>query len=66
MLSLQSPDTVRAIPDLTQRALAAQRLAVEYAQITRETVREMRETMSYGEVAKLLGISRTRVQQLEK
>lgn len=44
----------------------AQKLAGEYSAITRDAVREMRQTMSYGEIAKALGVSRTRIQQLEK
>jgi hypothetical protein len=64
---------IRNISDPVKRVTAAngaiaetQRLAAEYAAITRDAVREMRETMSYGEIAKRLGVSRTRVQQLEK
>lgn len=70
---MRTPEDIRKIVDPTKRVAAAQaaqtetqRLATEYAGITRETVREMRQTMSYGQVAKLLGVSRTRVQQLER
>jgi uncharacterized protein (DUF433 family) len=70
---MRSPTSIRKIADPVKRIAAAnaagaetQRLASEYAQITRETVREMRETMSYGEVARALGVSRTRIQQLER
>lgn len=44
----------------------AQLLAVECSAITRDAVREMRQTMSLGEIAKALGVSRTRIQQLGK
>lgn len=70
---MRTPDTIRKIADPVKRVAAAsaavgetQRLAAEYAAITRETVREMRQTMTYGDVAKALGVSRTRVQQLER
>lgn len=70
---MRRPDTIRAIADPAERIRAAQaavvesqRLTAEYSAITRETVREMRQTMSYGAVAKTLGVSRTRVQQLER
>lgn len=70
---MQAPGVIRKIEDPAKRVTAAnvavaetQRLVAEYAAITRDTVREMRATMSYGEIAKLLGVSRTRVQQLEK
>lgn len=70
---MRSPDTIRKIDDPAKRVAAAQaavaetqRLATEYASITRDTVREMRQTMSYGEIAKVLGVSRTRIQQLER
>jgi hypothetical protein len=36
------------------------------AGVIRETVREMRETMSLAQVADALGVTRSRVQQLEK
>lgn len=72
-LSMRKPETLRAIADPIERAQSAtaavaeaQRLATEYSQITHEAVREMRQTMSYGAVAKALGVSRTRVQQLER
>jgi hypothetical protein len=70
---MRTPDHVRKIADPVKRVAAAnaavaetQRLAAEYAAITRETVREMRQTMSYGQIAAALGVSRTRVQQLER
>jgi DNA-directed RNA polymerase sigma subunit (sigma70/sigma32) len=44
--------------------VAAQRAAI--AGVIRETVREMRQTMSLAQVAVALGITRGRVQQLEK
>lgn len=66
-------DALRAIPDPVQRVtaahaaldeVAAERAAV--AGVIRETVREMRETMSLAQVAAALGVTRSRVQQLEK
>lgn len=70
---MRRPDTIRQIPDPAARASSAmtatgqaQKLAVEYSSITRDAVRELRQTMSLGEVAKALGVSRTRIQQLEK
>lgn len=70
---MRTPDTIRKIGDPAKRVAAAQaavaetqRLATEYASITRDTVREMRQTMSYGEIARVLGVSRTRIQQLER
>jgi predicted transcriptional regulator len=71
---MRRPETIRAIPDLAERARAAQAAIVEsraltgeYAALVRETVREMRAAgMSLGKVADELGVTRTRVQQLEK
>lgn len=70
---MRTPATIRKITDPANRAQAAtaavaetQRLASEYATITREAVRELRQTMSLAEVAKALGVSRGRIQQLEK
>ena len=70
---MQTPDDLRAIPDPVQRVaaahaaldeVAAQRAAI--AGVIRETVREMRQTMSLAQVAAALGVTRSRVQQLEK
>lgn len=70
---MRRPDTIRAIPDAAERARAAmvataqaQALSVEYRSITTTAVAEMRQTMSLGQVAALLGVSRSRVQQLER
>jgi predicted transcriptional regulator len=72
ILSMHSPETIREITDPAERVTAASQaieqlreLMSEYAAITRDTVREMRQTMSYGEVARALSVSRSRVQQLE-
>lgn len=51
--------------EATAQVAETQRLAAEFAQITREAVREMRLTMSLNEVAKVLNVSRTRVRQLQ-
>lgn len=68
-----SLDEIRAIGDPVERvkaarerddALMAERAAV--AGVVRGAVQEMRRTMTYGQVAAALGVSRTRVQQLEK
>jgi DNA-binding transcriptional regulator YiaG len=71
---MRRPETIRAIADPTERALAAQAAVIEsraltseYATITREAVREMRANgMSLAKVARSIGVTRTRVQQLEK
>lgn len=70
---MQRPDTIRRIADPVERARAAtaaiaqtQQMAIEYGAITRAAVRELRQTMSLGEVAKALGVTRSRIQQLEK
>ncbi len=73
------PDEVRSlarfrdIADPVERAKAVSAamvetttLAAELAALTREAVREMRATMSLAQVAEALGVSRGRVQQLEK
>jgi DNA-directed RNA polymerase sigma subunit (sigma70/sigma32) len=66
-------DAIRAIPDDVERirvvnGLIADRSAevAELSGITRETVQRMRKTMSLAQVAQALGVSRVRVQQLEK
>lgn len=66
-------DALRAIPDDVERirvvnSLIAERSAevAELSSITRETVQRMRKTMSLAQVAQALGVSRGRVQQLEK
>ena len=66
-------DDIRTIPDpvariravtAAQAEIAARQIAL--SAISRDTVREMRKTMSYGQIAKALGVSRGRVQQLER
>lgn len=57
---------MKRIRAATAAVAETQRLSSEYAQITRDAVREMRATMSYGEVARALSLSRSRIQQLEK
>jgi hypothetical protein len=66
-----TPAEIRHIPDPVDRIRAvnetiteATALTSELADITRETVREMKTTMSYGEIARALGVSRGRAQQL--
>lgn len=66
-------EALRAIPDPVERVravnaaiVAANGVRRELASITRGTVQEMRKTMSLAEVAVALGVSRGRVQQLEK
>ncbi|MER7433154.1 sigma factor-like helix-turn-helix DNA-binding protein [Pseudonocardia alni] len=70
---MRRPNTIRAIPDTTERAKAAmaataeaQRAIVEYRTLTTAAVQELRRTMSLGQVAAALGVSRSRIQQLEK
>ena len=72
-LAVPDHDALRAIPDPVERIhavnAAIQELTTEVAElstITRDAVREMRQTMSYGDVARALGVSRTRIQQLER
>lgn len=64
------PRSLREIADPVERIRAVNEAMaearVELASITRETVREMRKTMSLAEVAKVLGVTRARVQQLQK
>jgi GntR family transcriptional regulator len=71
---VQRPDTIRRIADPVERAKAAtsaiaqtQQLAIEYSAITRAAVRELRASgLSLAQVADLLGVTRARIQQLEK
>lgn len=72
-LAMVDRDALRAIPDPVERVRAVntaiQELTTEVAElstITRDAVREMRRTMSYGDIARALGVSRTRIQQLER
>lgn len=67
------PQQLRAIPDPVARVRAVNdaiaqvtALRTELAAVSREAVQEMRRTMSLAEVAAALGVSRGRVQQLEK
>lgn len=61
---------IAAIPDPADRARAATAAIVdtraELLAIRRAAIAEMRQTMSYGLIAKTLGVSRTRVVQMEK
>ena len=57
-------DPVARIHAVNETITEATALTAELASITRETVREMKTTMSYGQIADSLGISRGRVQQL--
>lgn len=69
---MKDPEQLRAISDPVERIRAVnaaitdtQSLATELASVSREAVRQMRDQhLSYGQIAKALGISRTRVQQL--
>lgn len=70
---MRRPETIRAIPEPAKRAraamaetVAAQGVVNEYAAITRDAVREMRRTMSHAQIGKLLGVTRGRVQQIER
>lgn len=60
--AIQDPvERIRAVNDAIQETSA---LSSELASITRETVADMKRTMSYGRIAGALGISRGRAQQL--
>jgi hypothetical protein len=63
-------DEIRAIPDPLERIRAANQALddtrTELFAIRRDAVRELRETMSIRQVATALGLSSTRVTQLEK
>lgn len=79
ILTSKTVEKIQAIADPKERgAQAAEAIAVAtavtagLAPVIREAVRAMRAPrpeglgMSYGDVAKVLGVGRTRVQQLEK
>lgn len=57
-------DPVARVAEIKRRQKEVLDLSAEFASITRETAREMKKTMSFGEIAKALGISRGRAQQL--
>lgn len=63
-------DTIRSIPDPAERVRAANTALVEtktaLLALRRAAIQEMRQTMSIAQVASALGVSRTRVTQLEK
>lgn len=73
MPELASLDELRAITDPVQRITAARDVQVRLGfhrdavtELIRDAVREMRKTMSLAQVAAALGVSRSRVQQLEQ
>lgn len=72
-LDVPTPEQLRAITDPTERARAAraaqadlERQRDDLAAVVRESVREMRRTMTLAKVAGELGVTPGRVQQLEK
>jgi ribosome-binding protein aMBF1 (putative translation factor) len=68
-----TPDQLRAIADPIERAQAARAVQAEkqaehdaVVVVVREAVREARQTMSHAKIAAALGVTPSRVQQLEK
>lgn len=65
-----SPDEVRAITDPIARIDAATQAIVdtraELLAIRRDAVRELRKTRSLAEIAGVLGVTRSRVQEMGK
>lgn len=63
-------EDIRALKSPLERAMAVKdglhETRAELLRIRRDAVRELRKTMSYGEIAEAMGVSRARVQQFEK